>query len=226
MDDTLAGVLSGGANLIGGYFQNQANSAQAQRQMDFQRSMSDSAHQREVADLRAAGLNPILSAGGPGASSPAGAMADQQNLGPSVGQGIATAMAVKAQQKDFQQKDSAIANTDADTKNKEATAGLINMQSANAAADTKMKLWQTNQIQEMLPHLVKKAKVTGDWAQVNEILGAVQSGAASAGSVLGLGNTIKSLIPSGKLDLPSVPIRKSYMDSKPQPGGWQPLKNK
>lgn len=52
---------------------NEFQAAEAQKQRDWQEKMSSTAHQREVADLRKAGLNPILSANS-GASTPSGAM--------------------------------------------------------------------------------------------------------------------------------------------------------
>lgn len=77
----MAALIGGGASLIGGMFGNKASAKQARQQMDFQERMSSTAHQREVADLRAAGLNPILSGtGGMGASTPSGAQAPQHDV--------------------------------------------------------------------------------------------------------------------------------------------------
>lgn len=52
---------------------------ESDKQMAFQERMSNTAHQREVDDLRAAGLNPILSARYGGSSTPSGSMATLQN---------------------------------------------------------------------------------------------------------------------------------------------------
>lgn len=57
---------------------NTENVGLMQDMMNFQREMSNTAHQREVADLKAVGLNPILSAGGGGSSTPSGAMSTIQ----------------------------------------------------------------------------------------------------------------------------------------------------
>jgi len=55
------------------------------RQMDFQKEMSSTAHQREIKDLRLAGLNPILSGtGGRGASTPSGSQAKVPDFSKSV----------------------------------------------------------------------------------------------------------------------------------------------
>lgn len=71
---------------------NAANAQQAANNRIWQEQQTSTAHQREVADLRAAGLNPILSGtGGKGASSGPGAQATMTNPM----EGVATALAAK-----------------------------------------------------------------------------------------------------------------------------------
>ncbi len=84
-------LISGAASIFGGQQGNVASAKQARLNREFQERMSSTAHQREVLDLRAAGLNPILSAQ-KGASTPGGATAQQRDV---VTPGIATALAAR-----------------------------------------------------------------------------------------------------------------------------------
>lgn len=70
------------------------NSAEAAKNRRFQERMSSTAHQREVADLQRAGLNPMLSRMGSGASSPGGDRAQIEDLG----RGLGSALQLKQMQ--------------------------------------------------------------------------------------------------------------------------------
>lgn len=159
IDDMIMGGLAMGGSLMSNLFQggrqDQAqnfnaqqaaisrdfSAEQAQKQMDFQERMSNTAYQRSMQDMKTAGLNPILAYERGGASSPSGAMASTTSassptpptpadmLGPAVN----TAMA-------HQKMTAELDNIAKDTRLKVAQGDKVDAESKNVAADTAIKV--------------------------------------------------------------------------------------
>lgn len=179
-------IFSAGVGFLGGERQNAANAKQAAAQMAFQERMSSTAHQREVKDLAAAGLNPILSVskGGPGASTPGGAMATMQNTAASAMDTMRTRNEVRNMKEQWH-------NINMDTSAKESmipvnnrTEELLAQKKLTEVEETRRAAWEASSAREAyLGHKVEgdiDREGTGDVSRrIQRFLGIFNSAAGA-----------------------------------------------
>lgn len=176
---------------------NEANSAMAQKQMDFQKEMSSTSYQRATEDMRKAGINPMLAYQQGGASTPAGAMATMQPKNAS--RITSSALEYMNLKKELENKDS-----------------MINLnRAAEGVKRTEQKLNEYNAkaLKARLPAIEQGARTDAKIQKINETMAIpdavgsrVATGASAVGNVFGgIGRMVKGLFGnSAKGTKPSV----------------------
>ena len=152
LTDPIASVASGVAGFLGQQDTNAQNRELAAENTAFQERMSNTAYQRQVKDLEASGLNPMLAyVKGGGASTPSGTVMPMQNA---VSAGLSSAESSIRVSKGAAD----VENVGADTINKRAQRYLLEAQTGLAGATTDEKRSHISMMETQSAKIVAEIK--------------------------------------------------------------------
>lgn len=214
-----SGLIGGAASALGAYQSGKDAQAAMEAQINWERERATHAHQWEVEDLKKAGLNPILSAGGSGAttggiSAPMPDRSGYAGIGTAFIDAINSAVSAKKAQADIALQTEQATNIRQDTLNKFTQNGLFQ-------AELDMKLAELG----LMPHKLASARaqseidqVKAEFAKSKEFANIVRDYAGSVGAILGAGGLTAMAINKIARAKNNVPMNKNYE----RYGGFEP----